>query len=891
MTMEKNYEPHSIEDKWYEKWLEEKTFHSDSSKGGEPYCIMIPPPNVTGILHMGHALNNTIQDIMARWRRMEGRNVVWVPGTDHAGIATQNVVERALKKEGKTRDDLGREAFIEKVWEWKEEYGGTIINQLKKMGASCDWERERFTMDEGLSEAVTEVFTRLYNKGLVYKGNRIVNWCPRCQTALSDEESEHQDEKGHLWHIKYPVKGEPGRFVTVATTRPETMLGDVAVAVHPEDERYKDLKDKTILLPIADREIVVIYDDYVEPEFGTGVVKITPAHDPNDFDMGKRHDLTPINVMNDDGTMNEVAGIYDGMDRFECRAALVKALEEQGLLAKIDDHDHAVGHCYRCHTAVEPRLSPQWFVKMAPLAEPALEAVKNGSIQFVPARWEKVYEDWLTNIRDWCISRQIWWGHRIPVFYCDACGHEWVSKDVPSTCEKCASENIRQDEDVLDTWFSSWLWPFTTLGWPNSNDDLKFYYPTNDLTTASEIIFFWVARMVMAGIEFMGDIPFEKVYIHGTVRDDKGLKMSKSLGNSINPLDIIEDFSADALRFSLIMLTATGQDVYISNEKFEVGRNFGTKIWNAARFMEMHRDKFEEDIDITNFEFSADLLKPDDKHILAMLDKAIVECVDALEKYRFNDAAHALYEFIRHQYCDRYLEFAKGALYGDDVDEKRETIKIMYHVFSVSIRLLHPIMPFLTEELWHTMGFGSDSEFIMLAEWPKPAGQEQLIAWNISDEIVKYVEDKHDMQRVARTMRADYNIQPGVALKYFVKPNSFAEAELLKNDVESIKSLIRASEIIIDEELVPEQAMPATLSEIGTVLMSLDGAVDTDAEIAKIEKELAHLGGNIKKTIAKLANENFVTRAPAHVIDRQKELLQEMQDKYEKQEKQLGMLK
>jgi len=891
MTMEKNYEPHSIEDKWYEKWLEAKTFHSDSSKGGEPYCIMIPPPNVTGILHMGHALNNTIQDIMARWRRMEGRNVVWVPGTDHAGIATQNVVERALKKEGKTRDDLGREAFIEKVWEWKEEYGGTIINQLKKMGASCDWERERFTMDEGLSEAVTEVFTRLYNKGLVYKGNRIVNWCPRCQTALSDEESEHQDEKGHLWHIKYPVKGEPGRFVTVATTRPETMLGDVAVAVHPEDERYKDLKGKTILLPIADREIVVIYDDYVEPEFGTGVVKITPAHDPNDFDMGKRHDLTPINVMNNNGTMNEAAGIYDGMDRFECRAALVKALEEQGLLAKIDDHDHAVGHCYRCHTAVEPRLSPQWFVKMAPLAEPALEAVKNGSIQFVPARWEKVYEEWLTNIRDWCISRQIWWGHRIPVFYCDDCDHEWVSKDVPTKCEKCSSDNIRQDEDVLDTWFSSWLWPFSTFGWPNSNDDLKFYYPTNDLTTASEIIFFWVARMVMAGIEFMGDIPFEKVYIHGTVRDDKGLKMSKSLGNSINPLDIIEDFSADALRFSLIMLTATGQDVYISNEKFEVGRNFGTKIWNAARFMEMHRDNFEEDIDITNFEFSADLLKPDDKHILAMLDKAIVECVDALEKYRFNDAAHALYEFIRHQYCDRYLEFAKGSLYGDNVDEKRETIKIMYHVFSVSIRLLHPIMPFLTEELWHTMGFGSESDFIMLAEWPKAAGAEQLAAWQISDEIVKYVEDKHDMLRVARTMRADYNIQPGVALKYFVKPNSSAEAELLKGDLDSIKSLIRASEVVIDENMVPEQAMPATLSEIGIVLMSLDGAVDTDAEIAKIEKELAHLDGNIKKTVAKLGNENFVTRAPENVIDRQKELLHEMQDKYAKQEKQLGMLK
>ncbi|MDA3798258.1 MAG: valine--tRNA ligase [Kiritimatiellae bacterium] len=890
MTMEKHYEPHSIEDKWYERWVEAKAFGSDSSKGGEPYCIMIPPPNVTGVLHMGHALNNTIQDIMARWRRMEGRNVVWVPGTDHAGIATQNVVERALKAEGKTRDDLGREAFLEKVWEWKEEYGGTIIGQLKKLGASCDWDRERFTMDEGLSDAVTEVFTRLYEKGLVYKGSRIVNWCPRCQTALSDEESEHEDENGHLWHIKYPVKGE-NRFVTVATTRPETMLGDVAVAVHPEDERYKDLIGKTIMLPIANREIVVIQDDYVEPEFGTGVVKITPAHDPNDFDMGNRHNLTPINVMNDDGTMNEGAGIYEGMDRFECRKALVKVLEEEGLLEKIDDHAHAVGHCYRCHTVVEPRLSPQWFVKMAPLAKPALEAVKSGRIEFVPARWERVYDEWLTNIRDWCISRQIWWGHRIPVFYCDDCGAEWVSKGKPETCEKCSSSNIRQDEDVLDTWFSSWLWPFSTLGWPNESDDLKFYYPTNDLTTASEIIFFWVARMVMAGIEFMGDIPFEKVYIHGTVRADDGRKMSKSLGNSINPLDIIEEFSADALRFSLIMLTATGQDVYISNEKFEVGRNFGTKIWNAARFMEMHKDKFEEDIDINNCEFSADLLKPDDKHILAMLDKACVECIEALEKYRFNDAAHVLYEFIRHQYCDRYLEFAKGALYGDDIDAKRETIKIMYHVFSASIRLLHPIMPFLTEELWHCMGYGDESSFVMLAEWPKPAGKEQLASLNISDEIVKYVEDKHDMIRVARTMRADYNIQPGVALKYMVKPNSVAEAELLKQDMESIKSLIRASEITIDEKLSLDQAVPGILSEIGTVFMLLDGAIDTEAEIKKLEKELNHLDGNIKKTIAKLNNENFVTRAPADVIDRQKELQQEMQDKFEKLGKQLGMLK
>lgn len=915
--MEKNYDPKSIEEKWYSFWLENKVFHSDHNKGGEPYCVVIPPPNVTGILHMGHALNNTIQDILVRWRKMQGRNVVWIPGTDHAGIATQNVVERALKKEGKTREDLGRDAFIERVWEWRKEYGGTIINQLKRLGCACDWDRERFTMDDGLSDAVAEVFVRLYNKGLIYKGNYIVNWCPRCHTALSDEESEHVQDAGKLYYLRYKIKqaakskkqvSVDGRdYIVVATTRPETLLGDVAVAVNPDDKRYVDLFDCKLILPVLGRELVVIKDEFVDPAFGTGLVKVTPAHDPNDFDMGRRHDLTPINVMNGDGTMNEVAGPYKGMDRFECRKKILEELKALDLVEKIEVHSHAVGHCYRCDTVVEPRLSPQWFVKMKPLAEPAIEVVSSGKVEFVPARWQKVYLSWMENIRDWCISRQIWWGHRIPVFYCDACGHQWAVKGVPAVCPKCNDAVIRQDEDVLDTWFSSWLWPFSTFGWPESNEDLKFYYPTHDLVTASEIIFFWVARMIVAGIEFMGDIPFSKVYIHGTVRDDKGLKMSKSLGNSINPITIIEEFSADALRFSLMMITATGQDVFLSNDKFEIGRNFGTKLWNAARLMQMN-DTHQQGMIVGSFDdlcvgLDAGLLSPDDKHIIARLQDAIRDCTENLEKYRFNDAAQTIYEFAWHQYCDRYLECSKTALFGEDEARKVQVRRIMNYVFSSILRLLHPTMPFITEELWLAMGYaevigtressGADSAgyiSIMNARWPERISSTKLEESGIDFKSVEYVDNKHDMIRTARTLKADYGIAASMKINYQIKPDSADAAELLIKDMESLKSLLRAESLVIDCDIKPKAATPAAVTRIGAVYMPIEGFVDIGAEIKKQEIIRDKINSEIERTTAKLDNVSFVSKAPPEVVEQQKLRKQDLIEQRTKVERLLEML-
>jgi valyl-tRNA synthetase len=889
--LEKAYDPKAVEPKWYARALERGQYHGDAARGGDPYCIVIPPPNVTGILHMGHALNNTLQDILIRWRRMDGRNTCWMPGTDHAGIATQNVVERALKKENLSREKLGREAFVERVWSWKEEYGGTIISQLKQLGSACDWERERFTMDAGLSRAVAEVFVRLYDKGLIYRGNRIINWCPRCHTALSDEESEHRESEGKLYHIRYRLETPEGgrEFLTVATTRPETLLGDTAVAVNPEDPRYAGLVGKNVILPVLGRAIPVIADAFVDPKFGTGAVKVTPAHDPNDYEMGQRHNLEPINVMHGDARMNEAAGPYSGLDRFECRKKILEDLEAAGLLEKTDPHKHAVGRCYRCDTVVEPRLSPQWFVKMKPLAGPALEAVRDGRIRFIPDRWNKVYVDWMENIRDWCISRQIWWGHRIPVYTCIDCGKEWAAVQKPEACPACRSTQFTQDEDVLDTWFSSWLWPFSTFGWPDKNPDLAFYYPSHTLVTASEIIFFWVARMIMAGFEFMGDIPFREVYIHGTVRDDKGRKMSKSLGNSIDPRDIIRDTSADALRFSLMMLTATGQDVYVNKEKFEIGRNFGTKIWNAARFMQMHGKTLAPDaLDPT---LDPALLGDDDRQILFRLNETVAACTGNLEKFRFNDAAHDLYEFVWHQFCDWYLESAKDVLYGTDTARKEQVLKIMQHCLGVSLRLLHPFMPFLTEELWHAFDYGGDDDTILFAAWPKPLSAERLAGWGADAATAAFVDEKHELIRAGRMLRADTSIAPGVKVDYVIKPVDAEAAGRLRRDASVTIALLKAKDLTIDPAFAPLKAMPSAVTKIGTIYMPVEGLVDVAAETARLTKELEKVEQEAARVAKKLSNPDFVAKAAEAAVEQQRKNQAELAEKKARLTHLLGMLK
>jgi valyl-tRNA synthetase len=883
-ALNKTYEAQEVEAKWYQWWLDQGYFHGDANRDAPTYCVVIPPPNVTGILHMGHALNNTLQDVLVRWRRMQGYNTVWVPGTDHAGIATQNVVERALAKEGKTRDHLGREAFVERVWAWREQYGNTIKNQLMKIGASCDWERERFTMDEGLSRAVTEIFVRLYEKGLIYRGNYIINWCPRCQTALSDEESEHRPVNGNLYYLRYPITGGRKKdVVIVATTRPETMLGDTAVAINPRDERYRHLIGKTITLPVVNREIPVLEDDFVDPEFGTGVVKVTPAHDPNDFEMGQRHNLPVVNVMCDDGYMNEAAGPYAGMDRFQCREELVARLKADGILEKIEPHQHAVGHCYRCDAVVEPRLSPQWFVKMKPLARPALDAVKDDRIQFVPERWSKVYTEWMENIRDWCISRQIWWGHRIPVFYCNDCNHEWADRGTPTACPHCGSAAIRQDEDVLDTWFSSWLWPFSVFGWPDETAELKRYYPTQTLVTGSEIIFFWVARMIMSGLECLGDIPFSHVYIHGTVRDDIGRKMSKSLGNSIDPLTIVDKYNADALRFSLMMLAATGTDVQLSDEKFEIGRNFGTKLWNAARFMQLHAEQAPADFAAP--EFDPALLSADDQHILAKLHETVAACTENLERFRFNDVARHLYEFMWHQFCDWYVEYSKPILYGDDQARRESVLKVMHHVYSTALRLLHPMMPFITEELWQGLGYTSLSESIVIAPWPEALDIEALQAWGVRGPMVSYVDAKHDLIRVARQLRADYGLAPRQEIDWMIRPSSERYEKQLIKDEESIRALLGAGALTIDANLTPPRAMPSAVSQLGAVYMPIEGLIDVAAEVAKLRGQLDKVADELSKVTRKLENVNFINKAPKDVVAQQEDRKRSLLEKSDKLEK------
>ena len=899
MAMEKRYDSKAAEAKWYPFWERNGCFHDEPGRG-KPYSIVIPPPNVTGILHMGHALNQTIQDILVRWRRMSGYNTLWLPGTDHAGIATQNVVEKALKKEGKRRQDLGREKFLERVWEWKRQYGGTIVHQQRMLGNSTDWRRERFTFDEGCSRAVLRVFKQLFDEGLIYKGNYIVNWCPRCGTALANDEVEHEPNHGHFWYIRYPVvgsargqAGDPYKdYVMVATTRPETLPGDTAVAVNPKDGRYAHLVGKKVILPLTGREIPVISDDYVDREFGTGIVKITPAHDPNDFLVGKRHGLEEINIMTDEAHMNELAGAkYRGMDRWECRRAIVDDLEAGGFLDHIEDIDNQVGHCYRCHETVESRLSKQWFVKMKPLAEPAIAAVKSGEVKFVPDRWSKIYYNWMENIQDWCISRQLWWGHRIPAYYVGpnastelkgkdeefkARGEELVvveesldkaveAMKAKTGCHVSAAD-LRQDEDVLDTWFSSWLWPFETLGWPEKTADLDYYYPTTDLVTAQDIIFFWVARMMMAGIHFMKKPPFKNIVIHGIVRAADGSKMSKSKGNSLDPLELIDTYSADALRFSIALITSLDCDTKVNKEKFEIGRNFATKIWNAARFMQMQEGAVGNAAACSLNGISN--LSADDRHILWACDIACRKMNDILERYRIQDGALAIYDFFWTQICDWYVEYAK------DSQNKAVSFAILRDVYWKALRMLHPYMPFVTEEVAHQLGYLKDGETIMRAPYPTGYTDEEKASWGLSREVYDFVNAKREAITALRALRAEYKVPPSA----FVKVTVATDDDRAKAEADALKRAMRAESV----EFVKagsDLAMPSKMTSFGTVYLSLEGLVDKAAELKRIESELAKLAGFIKSSEAKLANSQFTEHAPAAIVEEARRKLSENREK------------
>lgn len=883
----KAYDPKLVEDNIYKRWLESGIFrgHVDSAK--EPYSIVIPPPNVTDVLHLGHALNNTLQDILIRWKRMQAYEAEWLPGVDHAGIATQVVVEKALAREGRSRHDIGREKFLQKVWKWKEDKFQIIIEQLQKIGCSCDWERTRFTMDEGLSRAVIEVFVRLYEKGLIYRGERIVNWCPDCLTTLSDDEVERDEVDSFLWFVRYKIKGSD-EYITVATTRPETMLGDTAVAVHPNDERYKRFVGMSAILPVLDRELEIIADDYVDPNFGTGALKITPAHDANDFDVGIRHNLDRINILNKDGTLNENAGKFAGLDRFEARTKLVEELREKGFLEKVENYTLVSGSCYRCHTVVEPYLSKQWFVKMKPLATPAIESVTSGRVKFHPEYWVKTYLHWMENVRDWCISRQLWWGHRIPVYYCDDCGEIMVDRAKPRKCTSCKSARITQDEDVLDTWFSSWLWPFSTFGWPDKTPELQKFFPTKALFTASEIIYLWVARMVMASLEFMGTEPFSDVYIHGTVRDAQGIKMSKSLGNGIDPLLIIDKYGADALRSSLILATPEGQDPHIAEKTFEIGRNFANKLWSASRFVRMNLDDTLLD---RNMRLNEANLEMPDRWILSRLARSIGLIDDYLSSFRFSTAAKMAYDFIWNDYCSNYLEMIKprlAAARGDGGPISAKSVQAARecsgYVLLQILQLLHPFMPFITEKIWSLVVRDGEANLLALQKWP--TAENKLIDESLEKDMEKVIQ----LAEVIRTACAELDVPPAKKPNVIVKCETPELVGIFNNHKDEIRNLARSGEIKVTREAKKPPLSASAVIPGAEVYIPLEGLIDIEQEKARLKKQLEDKLAFSERLTRRLSNKDFMRKAPPEVVEAEKEKLAKTERLIEKLNKNLESL-
>ncbi len=874
--LEKNYNPSEIEDRLYQKWLDKKYFHAEVDRSKKPFTIVMPPPNITGKLHMGHALDNTMQDIIIRFKRMQGYEALWVPGTDHASIATEAKIVEAMRKEGVTKEEIGRDAFLKRAWDWKAEYGGRIVSQLKKIGSSADWDRERFTMDEGCSKAVKEVFVNLYNKGQIYKGERIINWCPKCLTSISDAEVEYEDQAGHFWHLRYPLSDGSG-YIQMATTRPETMLGDTAVAVNPNDERYKDMVGKTVILPIVHREIPIIADEYVEMEFGTGVVKITPAHDPNDFEVGLRHNLPVINVMTEDARIVDDYPKYAGMDRYEAREAIVKDLEAEGALVKIEDYSHNVGTCYRCHTTVEPRVSKQWFVKMKELAAPAIEAVKKGDTQFVPEHFDKTYFHWLEGIKDWCISRQLWWGHRIPAFYCDECGEMVVTKEDSAVCPKCGKP-MRQDPDTLDTWFSSALWPFSTLGWPEKTPELEYFYPTDVLVTGYDIIFFWVVRMMFSGLEHMGEVPFKNVLIHGLVRDSQGRKMSKSLGNGIDPLEVIDKYGADALRLTLVTGNAPGNDMRFYWERVEASRNFANKVWNASRFIMMNLDKAE------NRAVGLDELTLADKWILSKLNTLAKDVTENMENFDLGVAVGKIYDFIWEEFCDWYIEMVKPRLYNDEDTTKAAALYTLKTVLIESLKLLHPYMPFITEEIFCNLQ--DEEESIMISDWPV---YKEEFNFPVEENAIETIKEA---VRGIRNTRTSMNVAPSRKAKVYVVSSDEALRNIFENGKVFFASLGYASEVIVQDNKdgIDSDAVSVVIPN-GTIYMPFAELVDIAKEIERLENEEKRLTGELARVNGMLSNERFVSKAPAAKIQEEKDKLEKYTQMMEQVKERLSHLR